>query len=139
MYVAPRLMWLADANKVLVHLGISIFLSMAECGLGIIACSLPPLRRLFYWYFDTASVQPADDSGRLTIGVCPPKDHHEIYTARNFGVFTNIPDSESNAADEAASAPATNLHETAAPSRHGTELTTKSGFQTTPWNSKFKQ
>ncbi|KAJ4397681.1 hypothetical protein N0V93_001914 [Gnomoniopsis smithogilvyi] len=55
-------------DNYLFHLGITVLLSMSECGLGIVAVSLPPLCRLFGRYFDQSSDQSSGEGSGFPSG-----------------------------------------------------------------------
>lgn len=54
-------------TETLYHFGIIQICSNIECGLGIIGCSLPPLRKLFKFYYGSTSEGKYANTGNVSL------------------------------------------------------------------------
>ncbi|KAI0593535.1 hypothetical protein F4775DRAFT_577476 [Biscogniauxia sp. FL1348] len=87
----------------LYHTGVIVLTSELEVGLGIVACSLPPLRRLFKNVYSTfrSTSGPSDlrygNSKGTQLGVLPPQDSHMNQKSKlnEHGKWNRLQDEES--------------------------------------------
>lgn len=69
------------------HLGVISITSNVECCLGIIACSLPPLRKLFRFYYGTSRDQSNKYTGEVSYILDQVQRHSPVFYRHGYNIF----------------------------------------------------